>query len=241
MITEFATSALSAAPLHAAGFATATDWDQMGPAMVKAFGQTMYMVSLTMLIGGLAGLAVGLGLYVSRPGNLYESKVVFNLLNILVNIVRPIPFIIFIAAIGPLTRLAVGTTLGPTAGAFAMCFMATFAFARLVEQNLVALDPGVIEAARAMGASRLRVIRTVVVPEALGPLILAYTFLFIGVVDMSAMVGAIGGGGLGDMAIRHGYQRMNWEITYVVVIVIIILVQLAQFLGNWLAKKALRR
>ena len=225
----------------AAGLATATDWGQMGPAIVKGFGQTMYMVALTMLIGGFAGLAVGLGLYVTRPGNIFQSKLVFNLLNVLVNVVRPIPFIIFITAIAPLTKLAVGTTLGPTAGAFAMCFMATFAFARLVEQNLVSLDPGVIEAARAMGASRFRVIRTVIIPEALGPLILAYTFLFIGVVDMSAMVGAIGGGGLGDIAIRHGYQRFNWEITYVVVIIIIILVQLAQFLGNWLAKKALRR
>ncbi|XBH23211.1 methionine ABC transporter permease [Jonesiaceae bacterium BS-20] len=213
----------------------------MGPAMVSAFGQTMYMVAITMIIGGFAGLVVGLGLYLSRPGNLFQSKILFNLLNILVNIVRPIPFIIFIAAVAPLTRIVVGTTLGATAGAFAMCFMATFAFARLVEQNLVSLDPGVIEAARAMGASRLRVIRTVIIPEALGPLILAYTFLFIGVVDMSAMVGAIGGGGLGDMAIRHGYNRLNWEITYVVVIIIIILVQLAQFLGNWLAKKALRR
>lgn len=227
--------------LLASGLATATDWGQMGPAMVKAFGDTMYMVAITMVIGGLAGLAVGLGLYLSRPGNLFQSKLLFNVLNVLVNIVRPIPFIIFIAAIGPLTRVMVGTTLGPTAGAFAMCIMATFAFSRLVEQNLVALDPGVIEAARAMGASRFRVIRTVIIPEALGPLILAYTFLFIGVVDMSAMVGAIGSGGLGDMAIRHGYQRMNWEITYVVVVIIIILVQLAQFLGNWLAKKALRR
>lgn len=227
--------------IFAAGFATATDWGQMGPAMVSAFGQTMYMVAITMIIGGFAGLVVGLGLYLSRPGNLFQSKILFNLLNILVNIVRPIPFIIFIAAVAPLTRIVVGTTLGATAGAFAMCFMATFAFARLVEQNLVSLDPGVIEAARAMGASRLRVIRTVIIPEALGPLILAYTFLFIGVVDMSAMVGAIGGGGLGDMAIRHGYNRLNWEITYVVVIIIIILVQLAQFLGNWLAKKALRR
>lgn len=225
----------------ASGLATATNWDQMGPAMVEAFGQTMYMVAITMIIGGFFGLAVGLGLYLSRPGNLFQSKILFNLLNILVNIVRPIPFIIFIAAVAPLTRVVVGTTLGATAGAFAMCFMATFAFARLVEQNLVSLDPGVIEAARAMGASRFRVIRTVIIPEALGPLILAYTFLFIGVVDMSAMVGAIGGGGLGDMAIRHGYNRLNWEITYVVVIIIIILVQLAQFLGNWLAKKALRR
>lgn len=225
----------------ASGLFMATDWSQMGPAIVDGFWQTMYMVSITMLIGGFAGLAVGLGLYLSRPGNLFASKVTFNVLNVLVNLVRPIPFIIFIAAVGPLTRLAVGTTLGPTAGAFAMCFMATFAFARLVEQNLVALDPGVIEAARAMGASKLRVIRTVIVPEALGPLILAYTFLFIGVVDMSAMVGAIGGGGLGDIAIRHGYNRLNWEITYVTVIIIIVMVQLAQFLGNTLAKKALRR
>lgn len=218
-----------------------TDWSVMGPELWEQVGTTMYMVGIGMLIGGFVGLLMGLLLYLTRPGNLLQNAVVFTVLNVLINIVRPIPFIIFVTAIGPLTRVVVGTTLGPTAGAFAITFMAAFAFARLVEQNLVALDPGVIEAARAMGASKFRVIWSVVIPEALGPLILAYTFLFIGVVDMSAMVGAIGGQGLGEFALRQGYARFNWEITFVTVVVIIIIVQFAQFLGNFLARKAMRR
>lgn len=154
-----------------------TDWSVMGPELWEQVGTTMYMVGIGMLIGGFVGLLMGLLLYLTRPGNLLQNAVVFTVLNVLINIVRPIPFIIFVTAIGPLTRVVVGTTLGPTAGAFAITFMAAFAFARLVEQNLVALDPGVIEAARAMGASKFRVIWSVVIPEALGPLILAYVLV----------------------------------------------------------------
>ncbi|WP_435299251.1 methionine ABC transporter permease [Timonella sp. A28] len=220
---------------------TETNWDIMGPALWEAFGQTLYMVGVSILISGFCGLLLGLALYITRPGNLFQNKVVFNVLNFIINLVRPIPFIIFIAAIGPLTRQIVGTTIGQDAAIFAIAIMASFAFSRLVEQNLVALDPGVIEAARAMGASKLRVIRTVIIPEALGPLILAYTFLFIGVVDMSAMAGLVGAGGLGDFAIRHGHQRMNTEITIAALILIILVVQFTQFFGNWLARRVLHR
>ena len=118
---------------------------------------------------------------------------------------------------------------------------ASFAIARIVEQNMVSIDPGVVEAARAMGASRLRILFTVMIPEALGPLILGYTFIVIGVVDMSAMAGYVGGGGLGKVAIVDGYQRFQDQITWAVVAVIIVLVQLVQLIGNMLAKKALRR
>ena len=118
---------------------------------------------------------------------------------------------------------------------------ASFAIARIVEQNMVSIDPGVIEAARAMGASKLRILFTVMIPESLGPLILGYTFIVIGVVDMSAMAGYVGGGGLGKVAIVDGYQRFQDQITWAVVAVIIVLVQLVQLIGNMLAKKALRR
>ncbi len=218
-----------------------TDWDRMFPELLSALGDTMFMVAVALFAGGLVGLILGLSLYLTRPGNLFSNPVVFTILNFLVNLVRPIPFIIFLVAIGPLTRVVVGTTLGPNAAAFAMSLMALFACSRLVEQNLVSLDPGVIEAARAMGASKFRVIFTVVIPEALGPLILAYTFLFIGIMDMSAMVGVIAAGGIGDFALRHGYQRMNWEITFASLIAIIIVVQFAQFFGNWLARRVMRR
>lgn len=216
-------------------------WEQLSPILWLSFQQTVYMVFWTMLIAGVLGLALGVGLYTTRKGGLLQNAPVFGLLNVLVNIVRPIPFIIFITAIGPLTLLVMGTTIGTQAVLFPMSAMATFVIGRIVEQNLVAIDPGVIEAARSMGASRFRIIWSVLVPEALGPLILGYTFIFIGVVDMSAMAGYVGGGGLGNFAISYGYQQFNWPVTLVTVVIIIVIVQFAQLLGNWLARKALRR
>ena len=194
-----------------------------------------------MLLGGLVGLLIGLGLYTTRKGNLLSNPVVFNVLNVIVNFVRPIPFIIFVTAIRPVTYEVTGATIGVQAVILPMTLMAAVAFARIVEQNLVALDPGVVEAARAMGASRFRIIWSVLIPEALAPLILGYTFLFVGVIDMSAMAGAIGGGGLGDFALRFGYQKFNDEVTWAAVLVIVAIVQVAQYFGNWLAKRALHR
>jgi D-methionine transport system permease protein len=218
-----------------------TDWSQLGPRLWTALGETLQMVSATMLLGGFVGLLIGLGLYTTRKGNLLSNPVVFNVLNVIVNFVRPIPFIIFVTAIRPVTYEVTGATIGVQAVILPMTLMAAVAFARIVEQNLVALDPGVVEAARAMGASRFRIIWSVLIPEALAPLILGYTFLFVGVIDMSAMAGAIGGGGLGDFALRFGYQKFNDEVTWVAVLVIVAIVQVAQYLGNWLAKKALHR
>ncbi|BDZ42523.1 putative ABC-type transporter, permease component [Paraoerskovia sediminicola] len=216
-------------------------WDQMAPLLADAFGQTMYMVLSAMVVGGVFGLIMGIGLYVSRAGNLMASRTTFAIINVAVNIVRPIPFIIFITAIAPLTDLVVGRRIGIGAVTFAMCVMTSFVFARIVEQNLVTIDPGVIEAARAMGASPWRIIRTVLIPEALTPLILGYTFLFIGVLDMSAMAGYLGGGGLGDFAIVYGYQQYDWRVTYGVVLIIIVIAQLVQLLGNTLARRMQRR
>jgi D-methionine transport system permease protein len=217
------------------------DWSELSPLLWESVRETLYIVGVTVGVGGVLGLALGVLLYATRRGNLLENVVVFTVLNVAVNVVRPIPFIIFITAVGPVTLAVVGTTIGNQAVIFAMSIMATFVTARIVEQNLVATDPGVIEAARAMGASRLRILTTVLVPEALAPLILGYTFLLIGIVDMSALAGYVGGGGLGNFAIVYGYQRFNWEVTLVTVLVIIGIVQLAQLLGNWLARKALHR
>jgi D-methionine transport system permease protein len=217
------------------------DWSTLTPLLLESIRETLYMVTVTLVVAGVLGMAMGVLLYATRKGNLLENAVVFTVLNVAVNIVRPIPFIIFITAVGPLTLATIGTTIGNEAVIFAMSIMASFVTARIVEQNLVATDPGVIEAARAMGASRLRIIFTVLIPEALAPLILGYTFLLIGIVDMSALAGYIGGGGLGNFAIVYGYQRFNWGVTFVTVVVIIVIVQLAQLLGNWLARKALHR
>lgn len=217
------------------------DWATLGPLLGQAAGETAYMVLITLVAGGFFGLVIGLGLYLSRRGNLLQNRGVFAVLNVLINIVRPIPFIIFLVALGPVTRLAVGKVIGINAFTFAMCVMATFVFARLVEQNLVSIDPGVVEAARAMGASPLRIVRTVLVPEALAPLVLGYTFLFVVVLDMSAIAGYLGAGGLGDFAIVYGYRQYDWAVTFVVVVIIVAIVQAVQLLGNSLARRALRR
>lgn len=217
------------------------DWSYLWPILLSSLGETLYMVSIALLAGGLGGLVLGLALYCTRKGNLLTNSVVFNVLNVLVNIVRPIPFIIFLTMIYPVTLAVVGTTIGTEAFILPLSVMTAFGTSRIVEQNLVSIDPGVVEAARAMGASPWRIIRTVLIPEALAPLILGYTFIFVAVIDMSAMAGYIGGGGLGDFAIRYGYQRYNWAVTAVTVVVIIVIVQVVQFFGNWLARKVLRR
>ena len=217
------------------------DWSVLGPELLSALGETLYMVAVTLLLAGLLGLLVGVGLYVTRRGNILENRAVHEGLNLVVNFVRPIPFIILLAARGPVTKGVVGTRLGPNAAIFAMTIGAMFAVARIVEQNLMSVDPGVVEAARSMGVSRGRIITTVILPEALGPLVLGYTFLVIGITDMSAMAGAIGAGGLGDFALRLGYQRFNDEVTWAAVAVIVVLVQLVQVVGNRLARRILRR
>jgi D-methionine transport system permease protein len=211
------------------------------PELWKAAGETLYIVSLTLLFGGLGGLLVGLGLYLSRAGSILANKAVFGVLNVLVNTVRPIPFIIFLAAAQPLARLVVGSGIGNNAIIFTIALAASFAMGRIVEQNLLTVTPGVIEAARSVGAGPVRIIFTVLLPEALGPLILGYTFIFVALVDMSAVAGYIGGGGLGAFALLYGYRQFDPIVTWAAVILIIIFVQAVQFLGNWLARKALRR
>ncbi|MFP5020681.1 methionine ABC transporter permease [Pseudonocardia phyllosphaerae] len=218
-----------------------TDWSQLQPVLWLSLLQTAYMVFWTMLLAGLLGLLLGVALHTTRAGGLFANRGVFTVLNVLVNLVRPIPFIIFITAVGPVTLLVMGTTIGTRSVLFPMVAMATFVIGRIVEQNLVSVDPSVIEAARAMGAGRFRIVWSVLVPEALAPLVLGYTFVFIAVVDMSAMAGYVGGGGLGDFAISYGYQRFDWPVTLVTVAIIVVLVQLAQLAGNTLARRVLHR
>ncbi|RJO68279.1 ABC transporter permease [Nocardia panacis] len=218
-----------------------TDWDKLRPVLFESIGDTIYLVSVAFVVGGVIGLFLGTALYTTRRGGLLANAPVNVLLNVLVNVVRPIPFIILLAALGPVTLQVVGTTIGRDAAAFVMIVAASFGVARIVEQNLVTVDPGVIEAARACGAGPLRIIATLLIPEALGPLILGYTFVVIAIVDMSAMAGTVGGGGLGNFALVYGYQRFNWQATFVAMLIIVIGVQGVQFFGNWLARKVLRR
>ena len=219
----------------------ATNWDRLTPKLEEAIVDTLYMVVSTLIIAGIIGLGLGVLLYTTRSRGILSNKGLYSLLNVVVNLIRPIPFIILLAALGPVTRGVVGTTIGTNAAMFVMIVAASFGIARIVEQNLVSIDPGVIEAARAMGASPWQIIRTVIIPEALGPLVLGYTFAFIAVVDMSAMAGYVGGGGLGNFAITYGYQAFDWNVTWVATAVIIVIVQFAQLFGNWLSKKIMRR
>lgn len=217
------------------------DWDRLGDFFFKSLQQTLFMVSVGLVISAIIGLFLGVLLYTTRKGGVLESPVLYWVLNFVVNFFRPIPTIILMTAVGPLTELLVGTRIGTKAAIVGITLAACFGAARIVEQNLVSIDPGVIEAAKAMGASPLRIIFTVIIPEALGPLILGFTFMFIAIVDMSAVAGYIGGGGLGDFAIVYGYRAFNDQVTWIAVAVIIVIVQVAQLFGNWLAKKVMRR
>jgi D-methionine transport system permease protein len=205
------------------------------PKLWQASYETLYIVGLSLLFGGIGGLILGLGLYTTRSNSLFSNRPVFGVLNVLVNVFRPIPFIIFLAAAQPLARFITGT------GIFTLSLAAAFGISRIVEQNLLTVQPGVIEAARSVGASRSRIMLTLLIPEALGPLILGYTFIVVALVDMSAVAGYVGGGGLGTFAIQYGYRQFHPVVTWAAVLVIIVIVQLVQFLGNYLAKKALRR
>jgi D-methionine transport system permease protein len=217
------------------------DWTIFWPRIVESTGETIVMVITTLIFGSILGIAIGLLLFVTREKNILENKVIFQVLNILINIIRPIPFIIFLVAISQLTRLVIGTTIGTAAAIFPMTIVACFSIARVVENNLVSIEPGVIEAAQAMGASPIRIIFTVLIPEALGPLILGLTFISVSLIDFSAVAGTVGGGGLGHLAMTYGYQRFDGSVMVVTVIILIVLVQLAQWLGNTLSKKFMRR
>jgi D-methionine transport system permease protein len=213
----------------------------LAPLFAEAAFETLWLVFASLLFGGIGGLIVGLALYVTRAGNLFANRFVFGVLNVIVNIFRPIPFIIFLTAFQPLARLVIGTGIGTEAAIFTISLASTFGISRIVEQNLLTVSPGVIEAARAAGAGPLRTIITIVIPEALGPLILGYTFVFVAIVDMSAVAGVINGGGLGAFAIQYGFRQFEPAVTWTSLAVVIILVQVVQFLGNGLARKVLRR
>ncbi|WP_411557042.1 methionine ABC transporter permease [Plantibacter sp. MPB07] len=211
------------------------------PRLLKAIGETGLMVSVSFAVATVIGILLGLLLYASRPGNLLQNRVVFGVLNFVINVIRPVPFLIVAIALIPLTRLVFGTGLGPLPATIPLILVASVAIGRVSESNLVAVSPGAIEAGAAMGASPVRVLFTIVVPEALGPLILGLTYILVALVDATAVAGVLGGGGLGDLAMTYGYQRFDWIVVGLVVVTLVLLVQLAQLLGNVLAKRVLHR
>ncbi|MFD4740783.1 ABC transporter permease [Streptomyces virginiae] len=217
------------------------DWSTFWPKVLDATGETVYMVLITLALSTAGGLAVGLTLYATRKGGVLPNRVVHVVLGSLINIIRPVPFIIAIVALAPVTREVVGTMIGTNAAIFPMTVVATFGVARIVESNLLSVEPGVIEAARSMGASPLRILLTVLVPEALGPLVLGLTFMLVALIDFSAVAGTVGGGGVGNLAMTYGYLRFDTSVMVVTVLVLIALVQSAQLLGNLVSRKVLRR
>ena len=203
--------------------------------------ETLYMVAVAALVGTLAGLPLGIFLATSGKGELFEAVTVNRVLGIVVNATRSTPFIILVVAIIPLTRLIAGTSIGTTAAIVPLSIAAAPFIARIVEAAVREVDQGLVEASLAMGASPLQIVRKVLIPEALPGLVLGVTLAIVSLLSNSAMVGAVGGGGLGDLGIRYGYQRFMPEVMLIVVIVLIVLVQTVQSLGETLARRVNRR
>ncbi|WP_409294570.1 methionine ABC transporter permease [Peribacillus sp. SCS-26] len=217
------------------------DWQAFWPQLAEASKQTVSMVSFSLLFSALIGIPLGVILVVTRSGHILENRVVFTILNTIINILRSVPFIILLVAIIPFTRFIVGTSIGTAAAVVPLIVYAAPYIGRLIENSLLEVDKGVIEAAQAMGASPWQIIWRFLIPEALSSLVLALTIATIGLIGASAMAGAVGGGGLGDLAITYGYQQFKTEIMLVTVALLIIFVQGLQSLGNLLSKKIRRR
>lgn len=209
--------------------------------IISSVIETLQMVSISFIFSILIGLPLGILLYVTRRGQILDQPIIFNVLNIIINIFRSVPFIIILVAIIPFTRFVVGTSIGTEAAIVPMVVYAAPYIARLVESSLLEVDDGVLEAANAMGATPLQTIVRFVLPEALSSLVINFTIAIIGLVGASAMAGAVGGGGVGDLAITYGYQRFDGVTMLVTVVILIVMVQGLQSFGNVLSKTIRRK
>ncbi|AYA77772.1 ABC transporter permease [Bacillus sp. Y1] len=211
------------------------------PDLNKAFFETIYMVGISIVVAMIVGLPVGVLLFVTDRGLFLENSLFNQIVGFLVNMIRSVPFIILLIALLPLADLIAGSTIGPTAASVSLSVAAIPFFARLVEQSLREIDKGVIEAAVAVGASPWMIIKEVLLPEAKPGIIQGVTITIISLVAYSAMAGIVGGGGVGDLAIRFGYYRYDNTVMITTVIILICLVQLIQFFGDRLAKAVNKR
>ena len=211
------------------------------PLLTKALGETIYMVAVSMAIASAVGVPLGVLLHTTAKGQILENIFVNQTVGSVVNAVRSIPFIILMVAIIPLTRFIVGSAIGTTAAIVPFVIASIPFIGRQVETSLKEVPSGLVEAALAMGATPFQIISKVLLPEAMPGIVSQLTTVIITLVGESAMAGAIGGGGLGDLAIRYGYQRFRPEVMLATVVVLIVLVQLVQFVGNTLAKKLDKR
>lgn len=209
--------------------------------MAEGTGATLYMTLMSTLFGYILGLPMGIILVVTAPKGLRPNQVIYRILDVIVNITRSIPFLILMILIMPFTRILVGKTYGTTATIVPLALAAAPFIARMVESSLLEVDHGVIEAAQSMGASLWTIIWKVLLAEARTSLIVGATIALGTILGYSAMAGTIGGGGLGDIAMRYGYYRYQADIMIIAVILLVLLVQILQVVGMILSKKLDRR
>ena len=205
--------------------------------MIQAVGQTVYMVFFSTLFASVLGFILGIIVTVTSPTGLRPNIFIYKSLDVIINVLRSFPFIILIVFIIPLTRAIVGTPIGETAAIVPLTIAAAPFVARIIESALKEVDPGVIEAAKSFGASNLQIIFKVMLKEAVPAIISGLTLTIINIIGYSAMAGSVGAGGLGKVAISYGYQRYQTDVMIVTVIILIIMVQGLQSLGNYLYKK----
>jgi D-methionine transport system permease protein len=213
----------------------------MLPELWTAMGQTLTMLAIGLSSAVLIGGPLGVLLFLIADGQSLQNRLAALILGWFVNAVRSFPFIILLVALVPFTRVIAGTSIGPLAAAVPLSFAAIPYFARMVEQNLREVPRGVIEAAHAMGASELQIVLRVLLVEARSGLVLALTVLSISFLSYSAVAGVVGGGGIGDLAIRYGYYRFETDIMVATVVVLMLIVQTIQFTGNRIAKRLDKR
>lgn len=209
--------------------------------LAKALWETTYMVLVSSLISAAAGIPLGVVLVTTDRGHILENIAFNRILGAVVNAARSTPFIILMVAIIPVTRMIVGTSIGTEAAMVPLTIAAIPFVGRIVETSLKEVEYGVIEAAQAMGATPLQIIWRVLIPEALPSIISGLTITVINLINYSAMAGAIGGGGLGDLAIRYGYQRFRGDVMLITVVILIVQVQLVQSIGDYMARKVNKR
>ncbi|MCI6003921.1 MAG: ABC transporter permease [Allisonella histaminiformans] len=209
--------------------------------LFESLGETLYMVAVSMICASVLGIPLGILLVVTEKGEILACPAINKPLAFIINMIRSIPFIILMVAIIPFTRFLVHTSIGTTAAIVPLTIAAIPYIARMVETSIREIPSGLIEAAESMGATPMQIIRKVLLPEALPSILESLTVVIVSLVGASAMAGTIGGGGLGDLAIRYGYQRFQADVMIATIIVLVIVVQLIQFIGNYLSRKADKR
>jgi D-methionine transport system permease protein len=215
--------------------------DIVWPEVWQASLDTLYMVGVSTLLAVCIGLPLGICLVLFSSGNLVKNRFLYELLSVIVNIFRSVPFIILLIALIPFTEWLVGTSIGTNAAIVPLVIGAAPFFARLAETALREVDPGVIEAAQAMGASTLQIVFRVLLPEAKAGLVAGVTITAVTLISYSAMAGVIAGGGLGDLAIRYGYQRFQPDVMFVTIVIMIVMVQAMQMIGDKVVQKLAKK